>query len=456
MKKILVACLMFSPLFLLTSCLEEGGDEYTIDPYVALKSFSLDDLPLYTGYVTSEGEDTVAVSWVYGANYPFVIDQKSREVYNPDSWPYGVDLTKVLVNVDSDGIAYLYNDSAKTYTVITSTDSLDFSYPRRLFVSALGGEFVQEYKVTVNAHKIDPYLMVWDSLSVAAGIAKPVSMFEQNGKLYLFGTDAEGKALSSSIELDAPVAWSVAAPLSSGNETLQLESIKLFKDKFYAVTSSGMLMISEGGVEWQSVANDNRFVNLFAATGSELWAVTADSILCSNDGVAFAATEQLPDGFPLYNVSDNTYPLATNKYITRSLLVGYPAEEENARPMVWSKLSTEDEWSRYIIASDSSYSCPALRPLSVMQYDNSIYAIGGKGLFGKDSVDAFSAIYTSPDNGLTWSELSNSKIKLPVSLKSNDAPFVAMVASKKYMWIVTGGEKPSVWRGVINRLLFKD
>ena len=79
MKKILVACLMFSPLFLLTSCLEEGGDEYTIDPYVALKSFSLDDLPLYTGYVTSEGEDTVAVSWVYGANYPFVIDQKSRE-----------------------------------------------------------------------------------------------------------------------------------------------------------------------------------------------------------------------------------------------------------------------------------------------------------------------------------------------------------------------------------------
>ena len=250
MKKILVACLMFSPLFLLTSCLEEGGDEYTIDPYVALKSFSLDDLPLYTGYVTSEGEDTVAVSWVYGANYPFVIDQKSREVYNPDSLPYGVDLTKVLVNVDSDGIAYLYNDSAKTYTVITSTDSLDFSYPRRLFVSALGGEFVQEYKVTVNAHKIDPYLMVWDSLSVAAGIAKPVSMFEQNGKLYLFGTDAEGKALSSSIELDAPVAWSVAAPLSSGNETLQLESIKLFKDKFYAVTSSGMLMISEGGVEW--------------------------------------------------------------------------------------------------------------------------------------------------------------------------------------------------------------
>ena len=432
MKKILVACLMFSPLFLLTSCLEEGGDEYTIDPYVALKSFSLDDLPLYTGYVTSEGEDTVAVSWVYGANYPFVIDQKSREVYNPDSLPYGVDLTKVLVNVDSDGIAYLYSDSAKTYTVITSTDSLDFSYPRRLFVSALGGEFVQEYKVTVNAHKIDPYLMVWDSLSVAAGIAKPVSMFEQNGKLYLFGTDAEGKALSSSIELDAPVAWSVAAPLSSGNETLQLESIKLFKDKFYAVTSSGMLMISEGGVEWQSVANDNRFVNLFAAT------------------------EQLPDGFPLYNVSANTYPLATNKYITRSLLVGYPTEEENARPMVWSKLSTEDGWSRYIIASDSSYSCPALRPLSVMQYDNSIYAIGGKGLFGKDSVDAFSAIYTSPDNGLTWSELSNSKIKLPVSLKSNDAPFVAMVDSKKYMWIVTGGEKPSVWRGVINRLLFKD
>ena len=77
-------------------------------------------------------------------------------------------------------------------------------------------------------------------------------------------------------------------------------------------------------------------------------------------------------------------------------------------------------------------------------------------LMSRTFAKPFSAIYTSPDNGLTWSELSNSKINLPEALKLNDAPFVAMVDSKKYMWIVTGGEKPSVWRGVINRLLFKD
>ncbi|MBR2637618.1 MAG: hypothetical protein IKD40_02090 [Bacteroidaceae bacterium] len=462
MKKILVVCTIISSAFLFTSCLEDDQTDIIIDPYAALTSFTLGDLNSYIQYKNENGEDTTLVSWVYGANYPFVIDQKTKRVYNNDSLPYGVGLEKVLVKVGCDGTAYIYTDSTKVYDMITTTDSLDFSYPRRILVLSTDGMCTQEYEVRVNVHKVDPFLMVWDSLSAAA-ITEPVSVIERDEKLFLFGKDAQETALTASLLLDGSSEWSSVTPLSiSGiNSHITLESIKLFKGCFYAVAVDGGLLRSFDGVNWEGITSGTDVRHLVSADDKGLWAVAnygedVDSIVFSTDGMVFSATEKLPMEFPLYNVSDNVYPLVTNPYIDRTLLIGYSSQKEDAKPVIWNKLSTEDAWSMYDVAQDSSYSCPALKPLAVECYDNKLYAFGGSGVAATDSVAAFSNFYTSVDNGLTWSKVANTKVDLPKALYESKAPFATIVDSRNYMWIISGGETPVVWRGIINRLSFNE
>jgi hypothetical protein len=45
---------------------------------------------------------------------------------------------------------------------------------------------------------------------------------------------------------------------------------------------------------------------------------------------------------------------------------------------------------------------------------------------------------------------------MPAGLQGNDAQFAATVDSDNRIWIVCAGEKAAVWRGIINRLGFKN
>jgi hypothetical protein len=45
---------------------------------------------------------------------------------------------------------------------------------------------------------------------------------------------------------------------------------------------------------------------------------------------------------------------------------------------------------------------------------------------------------------------------MPAGLQGNDAQFAATVDSNNMLWIVCAGEKAAVWRGIINRLGFKN
>ena len=90
-----------------------------------------------------------------------------------------------------------------------------------------------------------------------------------------------------------------------------------------------------------------------------------------------------------------------------------------------------------------------------MRYDNSLYAIGGAGVAQGEAVEALSSFYVSRDNGITWKAPEGFDQRLPHELQGDDAQFVATVDSNNVMWIVMGGEKPAVWKGIINRLGFK-
>lgn len=445
MRKLLAIYLAIcSTAFLCTSCFDDEEDSTVTYPFAALTSFSIGSFNVYTNSVTSEGKDTLLTKKVSGTLYPFIIDQKKLEVYNPDSLPLGADVTKLTTGVTCDGIAYFYTDSTDTYELISSTDSIDLSMPRKLLVASTNGITLQAYTVKVNVHTVDLEKMYWQQLAVSP-VEVPTRVLMFGEKVLLFGRNSGAVPVTSSY--DAANGWSEIAEISVAD--LDVENIWQFASLLYA-TDGKVLYSSQDGVNWSTVATNISVTTLFAATDDRLWAVTAsDSIAYSADGVNFMSVQPVDDSFPLRNISAAQYPLTTNPKILRTVVIGYPVDADS-RPQVWSRLSSEESWAHYEPLGDGAYDCPALKPLGVVRYDNSLYAFGGKGIVGDDVVTSFETIYSSPDNGLTWKALSY--VKFPDSLKGNDAPFASFTDSDNYLWLIVGGEQPAVWRGRMNRL----
>ena len=92
----------------------------------------------------------------------------------------------------------------------------------------------------------------------------------------------------------------------------------------------------------------------------------------------------------------------------------------------------------------------------MLRYDDFLYAFGGAGVAHGEAAVAFSSFYISRDNGITWKTPGGFYQRTPADLQGYDAPFAATVDSNNVMWIVCAGEKPVVWKGVVNRLGFKE
>ena len=454
MRKLLAIYLAIcSTAFLCTSCFNDDDEEIVTYPFAALTSFSIGSFKVYTPGTTIEGKDTTYTKIVSGSFYPFIIDQKRREVYNPDSLPMGADVTKLTTGVACDGLAYFYTDSTDTYEAVSSADSFDLSKPRQLFVASTSGTNIQSYTVRVNVHTLDPEKMYWQQLPGVPLAAPQRAIIADDGML-LFGLNAEGARVMVTLPLDN--AEAAQAPSEISVAGIELSAIQQFAGSLYANDGSGALYSSTDGINWSLVASSVPIKQLIASQGgieNRLWAVTAaDSIAYSTDGTNFVSVQKLDENFPLYNLSVAAYPLRTNPNILRTVITGYANDAEALTPQVWSILSSEKEWSHYKPAGDGTYDCPALKPLSVVHYDNSLYAFGGKGVVAGEATAAFKTIYTSRDNGLSWKALAN--VHLPAELADENVPFVALADEDNFLWIVAGGEKPVLWRGRINRLAF--
>lgn len=450
MKKNLATYLLLCAAFLFGACMEDGKEEFTIGYYTALRSFKVDSVIVYSNTKLSDGSDTTLISYADGVDYPFVIDQKARTVYNPDSLPYGADPSRLTISVTSDGVAYLYNDSTNVYDLISSSDTLDFSSARRLLVAATGGLYAQEYTVSVNVHKLDPKKLQWEQLQLSP-IEKPLRLIVHNGKMMLFGTNAQGALLVCETEIGNRVEWSEPVEVSALPLAADVDAMLSYNGMLYA-TADGVLFSSANGTEWNRQCDNVSVLLAASADDNKMWAVADGNIAWSADGENFTAVEALPAGFPTRNLSANCYPLATNPFITRYLLIGYSSDDA-AAPTMWGKLSTEEKWVQYEHLGDGSFDCPAIKPLSVMRYDGRLFAFGGAGTMAGSEVKAFEHLYISGDNGLTWQESAGIRVQLPKELAGSTAPFATAVDGNNRIWIVSGDTVPG-WRGGINRLLF--
>lgn len=452
-KNLAIYLALFSLTFSFVSCSFSDEEEVVLSPYAMLKSFSLNNIRSSYPAFTSTGEDTLVVKTVSMESFAFTIDHGAGQVYNNDSLPYCTDVKKVVVGYTSDGVASIYVDSLETYEYLSTTDSIDFSMPRKVRIYSGDAQYYKDYTVRINVHQVEPELMVWNKYAVAEGVV-PVRAVEADGVMHLFGRDGNGATVVATTDIKDIPSWKVQS-LSGLPADAELATVQVFRGAFYAVASGDVYMSTDGAV-WAVVSSGIGADAIVGASDEDgkLWVAGSQGVMYSEDGVSFAVSEALPDGFPLYGVSLASYPLNHNKGIIRYMLVGYTDEGKTGAPVVWSKLSTENNWALYH-NDGNRYACPSLTGLSVVRYDDFLYAFGGAGTVNGNAVEAFRSFYVSRDNGITWKISTGFYQRLPQELAGNDAPFAVAVDSNNFIWIMNSGTEGGVWKGIINRLGFE-
>ena len=470
MKKFLaIYFAIFALAITAVSCSKDDDDvKINTTPYAYIHSFGIDNIKSPFHDVTVDGKDTVVYKIVSGESFKFVIDQKAKEVYNKDSLAFGTNVEKVKTSLSCKGIPYRYDAEEGDFVYFSTSDSVDFTSPVRVRIVSTDDTYTNEYVVKVNVHQVDPGLLSWAEYTAEAlNEITPLRLLEKDGTLYLFGNNAAGEPVVATSAVDAS-SWNVNAV--NAPTGADFSSVQQLGGLFYAA-ADGALYLSENGKVWELIMPSCGIVSLLgvcpeslsgvnpganlgrdmlvAATDSEILYIS--DVIVKADATPYTLSEPLPSGFPVYRAMYVASPLATNATIMRGTIVGLGCTSNDAASSVesWSRLSTEQEWSRYTTPG-SAFSCPAFENVALLSYDNAFYAFGGAA----GDIAAFDDFYVSHDNGIVWKPCDDYKVKLPASLATaagSPAAFAATVSGGKYMWIVTRGR---VWRGIMNRLNF--
>ena len=451
-NKIAIYFSVLAMMFVVSSCFNDSGEDVN-NPYAYIRTFSIGDIQSSFPAFTEDGGDTTVVKTISGSAYPFTINQSSGEIYNSDSLPFATDVTKVIMNMTVEGIASMFDEETGAYEYFTLEDSIDFTNARKFRVTSQGGAYSKDYTISVNAHKVEPEMMVWKQFGGVPRVA-PKKAVEFNGKMYVFGNVADGTPAVISASLGSDVSWDAEEYLTSLPVAVDFATLHLLNGVFY-VLADGDLYTSSDAVAWELALQGNNLLAVIGASDADacLWLADAENVI-RTDGAVLDTVCALPKDFPLYGVKTFSYVLSHNKNIIRYMLVGYTAKEMDGNPKVWSMLSNENVWVEYANVNNA-YPCPALDGLAIVRYDNFLYAFGGKGNVGGDEVESFSSFYVSKDNGIVWKAPTGYYQLLPKELKGEDAPFVAAVDSNNFMWIISYDDNIGVWKGIINRLGFK-
>ena len=397
MKQIKILSILSMTILLMASCLNSDS-ESTVTLYsdAAITEFTLGTLNQYV-------DDTK--STITGSTYYFNIDQSStgvhtfkdttvigRCVYNNDSLPVGTDLQHVVSTLTTlnNGIAIIERlDMVDYYDYFDALDSIDFTKPRKVLVYSSDGSAFNQYYICVNAHQEDGNQFVW-KLMEDEWTPEP----------------AEETSLPEGIK-----------QLLGGSTTEQ-----------YALSTDNKLMVSsDKGFSWhEDLINED---------------------------------EEL---LPTRDLALISYPMTNTDSVDYVLLVGNrEVNEENNESvaMVWrkvvdySKNATESSWN-YMErnAGSDSLALPRMKNMTMVKYDDGILALGGEGIGGCNE-PAYSMIYQSRDNGITWKY--NPWYVFPEGFDSHATKVTATVDADNFIWLHCEGSG-QVWRGRLHKLGWKN
>lgn len=443
-KRLIFSVLSCGLLAFNASCLKSSEEEKT--PEASITSFVVGYYNVKFHDVNVQRRDTIVYEREGGVMYPMTIDQINNRIYNIDSLAYGSVLDSVTCSIGYRGtVSYRYDDDGSVYEW-NSYGALNFTRPLTFIVTSTDGSYVRTYDFKLNVSTVFPDSVLWSNAD-SVGFPKldgPCAAFCDD-TLYHFGTDSNGLLKVAYRDVTKGV-WSVAAvsgiPVSGWGHT-----VIAWNDSLYSVSGNN-LYVSHNGTDWKlSCSGISAIIPTVNGNGC-IWAVTtSDDIVRTTDMKQWITVQKKPQGFVDSVAVAVVSPLETNPKITRTILIGNKTGEKYSR--VWTMLSTDTEWTQIDFPSNDALCLPAYKSLSVIWYDDVLFAFG-KGL------DGFRQSY---DNGLTWyycdryadyTSSWNRYMQLPAAIKGKDTGFSYATDSYGGIWIMTCDGQ--VWRGAITRL----
>lgn len=463
MKRFLLPFVVLCAIVSLCSCLGDNDNEIEYNEDTAITAFSLGTLNRYLHTKSSTNTDSIYKTTVTGSNYKFYIDQVKQEIYNPDSLPYGTDAAHVIctISTKNSGTVLVKSMTSDSLSYYNSTDSLNFTSPRTMYVYSNSGQQRREYTIRVNVHQEEADSFCWKALNNQSELAALQTMKGMSvaDKVLVFGNNGDNTVLFSTSQQDGN-SW------TKQSRTFSADAYKnvVKKDGVLYLKDGNKLLSCADGSNWTELREIN-VRQLVAASTVALYAIGQDGKLISSyDDGATWTTEQLDDDqllLPAQDISYSCLPSKTNEKTDQLVLVGsrdintYP---DDAFAELWGKVeeyasgAATHSWSYYDVKDDIRFRLPRLSNLTVVPYVDVLLALGGDGIGACDE-KGFSQLYVSQDGGINWK--TSAYFPLPEGLSSSNTSFTVMVDDSRYIWIVCGGTG-QVWRGRLNKYGWSD
>ena len=460
-KTINIAVLL-AALFSLVSCLDTNDGDYVYTDDSAVTAFSVTSAKKAVHVKASNGADSVYYTTATLTAYKFVIDQQRCVIYNPDSLPYGVDPTKLLVSANSlnSGSLVLKSMTSDSLSYFSTTDSLDFSKPRELQVYSLSGAAVRKYEVRVNVHQEPADQFNWTKLpnptafTNATGV-KSFVVTTASGTTRRFLLASDGTT-TTVYRADGDNAWTAATP--NFNHTLAAETYRsaAVKHDTLFVCDNGVVMATTDGNTWtQQTTAEAGVARIIAANPIRLYAYNNEGAMLSSDDSGktwkAASIDESASLLPNGDIAYATLPLATNPNAYRTLLIGSVPAASTTAFSVWGKIdegtaySENQPWMFYDHNTLNRHELSLMQNFSAFTYDGKIMMVGNE-----DRV-YLPNFYCSRDGGITWE--ADTVITSPLGFFVT-GPYTVSVDKDNFIWFVSG-KTGETWRGRINRLGWK-
>lgn len=462
---------LFAATSIMTSCLDNDVEQVTYTSETSITGFSLGTLNIDRIGKDKDGKDSAYVDTLDCSEYPFTINQMTREIENKDSLPYGTHIDKVITSVtyDAGALAYRPKGTDKD-TLWTSTDSIDFSGDTRTMstvtpiefkVYAYSGAIGQAYKVKINVHQQVPDTISWKKFdnSFSAGSLSEQKAVYANGKVYVFGKNGNGTHIEySDVANDNPSSWVPVTDNIPSNIDTYSATVCTGYIYFLAGTNKQLYKLDANSNEITSVGTET-FEMLIGGNDikSELYAVKGgkSGIYKENTWTEDADPfTQFPAGKPFFS---NTTTASYNSNITSTVALCYNQGNtaNDTTALVFNRMSSDNKWEERI----QNLPLPNLENVTMIYYDGKLYAFGG----GYKEIKPFSQFYCSTDNGLCWRPVTECMAfpsEFGTLYTTHHGNYSCAVTPKlengtsrgNFIWIVW--ENGSISRGRINRLGF--
>ena len=380
-------------LNLMSSCL--GGDKYEMEEWM------MHNAQIASFYLTCDsisGLDSVK----------FTIDQVNSKIYNVDSMPFRTLIDhKVLVEMEADnpyGVSsIIFIEQATGDTVQSVLDSVDFSAPVIIKVTAYDGLTEKIYEAKLNVHQVNPDTMVWEKYAdiLPGKTFQDMKVVSFNGFYYMYVVENSGYQLYRS-DIRDMVNWD-KLDLSGFPAQAKLSQMTAFDREMIVLSEAGILYCSEDGQEWTPVEVEIPVKSLLGYLPANTISGRDDVLCCiaEADGMlsfisidkqrAVTQGKEIPDAFPVSGFGQFDYE---TMYYPRLVI----ASGGDSKDMLSDKAWTTMDGLTWTVLTNPHSVFSRREGAAVFYYDNCFFVVGGYNESGK----ALKDLNFSKDQGISW------------------------------------------------------